>query len=371
MEISTPVQNLFEHAVTLRRALHRIPEVSEAEFKTSALIRAELERLKLRVKSVGTGLYTTIKGSEGRRTVGFRADIDALPIVEKSGVPFASDNGCMHACGHDGHTTVLLCLAKLLTEKQPIDNIRLIFQFGEEGAGGAERMIEGGALDGVDEIYAFHVCPELPIGRFASVAGALFAGTVEFDVTFSGKAVHCADREKGIDALHAAALFQIALPEIVQPIAGNTLLHMGKLDAGAARNIVADRAVAMCTFRFFDAADRETGMMRLEHKLVEITNLTGADHTVTVNTVYEPLINSAYALERFRRITEVEPIAPRYTAEDFSAYCLRVPGCMVWLGIGDEQFHAPLHADTFGFDERALLYGIEAFYRLATSRSEL
>ncbi len=368
MDISTPVKNLLDDAVSLRRDLHRIPEISECETQTSAYIRAELERIGLRVKSVGTGLYTTVKGTASdRRTIGFRADIDALPIVEKSGEPFASTNGCMHACGHDGHTTALLLLARLLTEHPPQHNIRLIFQFGEEGAGGAERMIEGGALDGVDEIYAYHVCPELEVGKFASAPGALFAGTVEFDVTFTGRASHCATREQGIDALHAAARLVRDLPEIVEPFRNNALLHVGKLTAGSARNIVADKAVAECSFRFFDEADRENGMMRLERKLVEITNATGADHTVVVHSVYRPLINSAYALERFKRFADVEEIAPRYTAEDFSAYCDKVPGCMVWLGIRDEKHTSPLHSDTFGFDEGALLYGIEAFYRLATS----
>lgn len=364
MDISTPVNNLYAEAVRIRRDLHRMPELSEQEFETSRYIRAFLFKLGLRCKSVGTGLFTTVKGSEGKRTIGFRADIDALPIVEKSGEPFASDNGRMHACGHDGHTTMLLLLARLLVERRPRDNVRLIFQFGEEGAGGAERMIEGGALDGVDEIYAYHVCPELETGKFASSAGALFAGTAEFDVIFNGKAAHCADREQGLDALQAAAQFVAALPQIVEPIRGNALLHVGKLVAGSARNIVADHAEAAATFRFFDPADRENGMMRLERALVEITNRTGVDHTVVVDTVYEPLINSAYALDRFARVAEVEPCAPRYTAEDFSAYCMRVPGCMVWLGIRDSKYGSPLHSDTFGFDERALLYGVEAFYRL-------
>lgn len=358
---------MLTEAVKIRRDLHRIPERSEQETETSRYICAYLDSLGVRYKRVGTGVYATIKGAKGNGTIGLRADIDALPIVERSGEAFASVNGAMHACGHDGHTTILLCLAKLLTENKPARDVRLIFQFGEEGAGGAEKMIEGGALRGVDEIYAFHLCPELEKGAFASAEGALFAGAVEFDVAFTGRAAHCADPEKGADALLAASSFVAELQDIIAPFRGNALIHAGRLTGGEARNIVADRAEVECTFRYFDVNDRERMAMRTEDKLVAISNRTGADHTLTVRCVYEPLIVSAYALSKFRTVAQVVPCAPRYTAEDFSAYCMRVPGCLVWLGIRDEKYRSPLHSDTFGFDETALLYGIEAFYKLVNA----
>lgn len=364
MEISDEVQALFDTVKADRRALHQIPEVSEAEFKTSDYIAGRLKELGVKFRRIRTGLVADIKGTDGSRTVGYRADIDALPIAERTGEPFAAAEN-MHACGHDGHTAILLGLATLLTGRKPRYNARLIFQFGEEGAGGAEQMIENGCLDGVDEIYAFHVCPELPVGRFASAAGPLFAGTVEFDVKFAGQAVHCAVKEQGRDALAAAATFVARLGEMNRAFAVNTLVHAGKLTAGTARNVVADSALVECTFRFFDPQHMEAGMMNAERLLGEITEATGVEHDVIVHTVYDPLIVNGLALRRMRAVVEVEDCAPRYTSEDFSAYCKRVPGCLVWLGVRDENHTAPLHSDKFGLDERALLYGLEAFYRLS------
>lgn len=369
MDISNAVQSLSDTLVADRRALHAMPEPSECEFRTSDYIAGRLKALGLKTKRIHTGVVVDIKGKDTRRTVGYRADIDGLPIAERSGEPFAAQEN-MHACGHDGHAAILLGLAELLCAYKPCYNARLIFQFGEEGAGGADKMIAAGALDGVDEIYAFHVCPELPVGRFASAAGPLFAGTVEFDVDFTGVASHCASKSEGRDALAAAVAFVARLGEMNAAFASNTLVHAGRLTAGTARNVVADQATVECTFRFFDPAHMEAGMMNAERILTEITDRTGVQHAVTVHTVYDPLCVSGLALSRMRDVIEVEPCAPRYTSEDFSAYAKRVPGCLVWLGTRDEKYFAPLHSDKFGLDERALLYGLEAFYRLSQTETQ-
>lgn len=368
MEISAEVEELFGTLVSTRRALHAMPELSECEFKTGDYIAARLKSLGIRCRRVHTGVIADIKGEESGRTVGYRADIDGLPVKENTGLDFAAAEN-MHACGHDGHTAMLLTFAQLLTERRPLYNARLIFQFGEEGTGGAEKMIEGGALDGVDEIYAFHLCPELEKGRFASASGPLFAGTVEFDVIFSGVSAHCAVKERGRDALAAAAEFVSRLGEMNAAFRSNTLVHVGRLDAGTARNIVADRATAYCTFRFFDTAHMEAGMMNAERILGEITAATGVGHEIAVRTVYDPLIVDGTALRRVRDVAAIEECPPRYTSEDFSAYCKRVPGCLVWLGTKDENYTAPLHSDKFGFDERALLGGVEIYYRLSRARN--
>lgn len=368
MEISAEVQSLFDTLVVTRRALHAMPELSEQEFKTSDYIAARLKALGIRFRRIHTGLVADVKGAESGHTVGYRADIDGLPIAEKSGEPFAAKEN-MHACGHDGHTAMLLALAELLTRYRPLYDARLIFQFGEEGSGGAEKMIEAGALDGVDEIYAFHLCPELDKGRLASADGPLFAGTVEFDVAFAGLAAHCAARAQGRDALLAAVSFVSRLPEMNAAFSSNTLAHAGRIEAGTARNIVADRALVECTYRFFDPVHMEAGMMNAERILTDISAATGVSHALTVRAVYDPLIVDGRALRRVKEVVNVEPCAPRFTSEDFSAYCKRVPGCLVWLGIRDEKYGAPLHADTFGFDEQALLYGVETFYRLSRARN--
>lgn len=350
--------------VRMRRALHGMPELSEREYKTSDFIAAELKRMGHKFKRLGTGVVCDVKGADASRTVGLRCDIDALPIIERTDCPFKAKGENMHACGHDGHTAMLLCVADELTRRKPLTNVRLIFQFGEEGDGGAEKMIGMGAIDGVDEIYAFHMCPELPIGSVASCDGAMFAGTVEFDVTFTGKSCHCANASDGKDALRAAVHYCERSADCNADCANNTVFHIGKLTGGTARNIVAAEAKAYCTLRYFDADVREKLMMRLERILVEGDNLFGTDHRLTVNAVYPPLVNNPSALAEMRQTANVLPCAPRFTAEDFAFYLQKIPGCMLWLGCRDEQHASPLHSDTFGFDESALLPGVAIYEKL-------
>ena len=365
MEIPPQISNMLELVTKTRRDLHKIPEESEKEFKTSDYIVGFLSLRGYKVKRIGTGVITDIAGLAPTRRIGLRADIDALPICEKTDVEYRSENGFMHACGHDGHTATLLALADLLKREKPKENVRLIFQFGEEGYGGAEKMIEGGALDGVDEAYALHVDPTMPKGTLSTCDGAMFAGAVEFDFEIFGKSVHCAEKEKGTDAIAALSYVLEKIESVNEKRKNNTLFHVGKITAGEARNIVADFAKAECTLRFFDESDKEIIMMNLARLLVETDNLFGSSHKITVNTVYNPLINSSFAVKKIKSLfPETKECAPRYTAEDFGAFLYKVPGCMVWLGVADEKFSSPLHSDTFGFNEDALLCGIEYFRRI-------
>lgn len=364
MEIRTQVSDMFELVKKTRRELHRIPEESDKEFLTGDYAARFLAELGYKPKRIGTGVYADVKGREPG-TVALRADMDALPLVEKTDVEYRSENGFMHACGHDGHTAVLLALARLMKREKPTRNVRLIFQFGEEGYGGAAKMIENGVLKGVDEAYALHVDPTEDIGTVSVCDGAMFAGAVEFSFSIEGKSCHCADAENGRDAIKALSYVLSHAGEVNAHKKNNSLFHIGRITAGDARNIVAGSAKADCTLRFFDEADRESIMMNLSRLLVSADNKFGTGHAVTVETVYSPLINSAAAVGKVRRLVpDAKECLPRYTAEDFGAFLEKVPGCMVWLGTRDEKFSSPLHSDTFGFDERALLYGIEYFCRL-------
>lgn len=367
MEISAEIQKLFEQIKTVRRVLHKIPELSEKEFLTSDYIARFLSGLGYKTKTIGTGIYTDIKGSGGK-TIALRCDIDALPIKEKSGETFASDNGCMHACGHDGHTAAMLGMAVLLKNARPKNNVRLIFQFGEEGSGGAEKMIEKGVLDGIDEIYAVHLDPNLEKGKMSTCYGAMFAGAVEFNILSYGKAAHCAEREKGTDVIKTLNYFLQNYSALNKGYEKNTLFHIGKITAGAARNIVADSMEIQCTLRFFNSDDQEDIMMRLARLLVEADNLYGTDSKLEILNVYCPLINSSGAVNKVKTaVPGVNECLPRFTAEDFGAYTERIDGCMVWLGTKDDKYSSPLHSDTFGFDEYALLYGVELFNRLVNN----
>lgn len=358
------MSEVLDYIVSVRRKLHQMPELSTEERETGDFIAAELKSMGHKVRRILTGSVVDVGGRDKTRTVALRCDIDALPIEEKTPVDFASKNGRMHACGHDGHTALLLALARELSRVKPAVNVRLIFQFGEEGEGGAEQMIEGGALDGVDEIYAFHLCPELDKGRISTCYGAMFAGTVEFDVEFEGLASHCASRGDGIDALAAAADFYKKAPSAADKYKSNTLFHTGHMTAGSARNIVADCAKLECTFRYFDSAAREAVMMNLAKLLTETDSAFRTTHRLTVQAVYPTLVNTAYGVDRMRSLGADTDTLPRYTAEDFAFYLQKTEGCMMWLGTRDETYRSPLHSDTFGFDESALLPGFELFKKL-------
>ena len=354
----------YDYMTSVRRALHKIPERSGMENATSDYIYAELCSMGYKPKRIATGMICDVRGENSRRKIALRADIDALPIVEKNDCDYKSVNGCMHACGHDGHTAMLLYVAKELRARKPLTDVRLIFQYGEEGEAGAQKMMEKGAIDGVDEIYAFHLCPELDVGKVASCDGAMFAGVVEFDVEFTGKSSHCADKDSGIDALAASAEFTVGSREVNADCSKNTLFHIGAIESGSARNIVADKALLKCTLRYFDSADTDKLMMRLERMLIGCDNKFGTEHRLTVHAVYPPLVNNPAALARLRSITEIGECAPKFTAEDFSFYLEKIPGCMCWLGCGDDRHRSPLHSDTFDFDERALSYGVTIYEKL-------
>lgn len=365
MELSDLVKSQSGLVTDLRRDLHKIPELSFCEFDTSKYITDFLDKLNVSYKKIGTGVYVDFIGEDKTKTIGLRSDMDALPIIEKVEVDFKSTNGNMHACGHDGHMAMLLVVCKLLSKTKPKFNVRVIFQFAEEGDGGAEKMIEKGVLKGVDEIYALHLSPELNKGEIATNYGALFAGAVEFDVITLGVSSHCAEPEKGKNALKAMVDFLYGFDEYIKPYQKNTLLHYGAVSAGRARNIVCDNATSLCTLRYFDINQQESIMMNIANSLVRLDKKYGTSHTVNVKSVYPPLLNSAVAVDNVKKVVdELIMCDAKYTAEDFAFYSQIIPACMCWLGIKDKDYSSPLHSELFGFNEDALLYGIEFYKRL-------
>ncbi len=346
------------------RKLHRLAELSGREYKTSAFIAEELARFGYKPKTIGTGVYCDI--GKGKDRLAFRADFDALPIrenVEVTGCDFAAEGDVMHACGHDGHTANLLNVARILDGSSNTP-LRLIFQFGEEGIGGSETMIDGGVLDGVDEIYALHLCPELDEGKIGYCYGGMFAGCVEFDVEVSGVSAHCAMPDSGADAIRASLFAANAAISISRE--HGLLMNLGKITGGAARNIIADSCKSEYTIRFYDTAKSEEFMLGMERALLAADDRFGTSHRLITNAVYPPLINHALAVDKIRSLAGADAVEvpPRMTAEDFSNYLLKVPGCMVWLGIRTAEHSSPLHSDTFSFDEKALLKGTELFLKI-------
>lgn len=353
---------MYEYVKRMRRTLHSMPELSDEEHRTSDFLFRELTSLGYEPKRIHTGLYVDVEGTLGKKTVALRCDMDGLPIEEKTGRDFAAKKN-MHACGHDGHMAIVLGVAKVLSSTAPADNVRLVFQYGEEGEGGADKMIKAGVLEGVDEIFAVHLCPELEAGKLSSCVGAMFAGTVEFDVIVRGKASHCANREEGADSLKTAREFLCRSDEIEKKFAG-TLLHTGRLVSGSARNIVADRAELNCTFRYFEPSHVKAFSDELGDVLAAADRKYGTKSESVVRTVYPPLLNSKKAYDRLKAVADLSECAPRYTAEDFAFYTRVTDGCMAWLGVRDKDHTSPLHSDSFDFDERALMLGVETMIKL-------
>ncbi len=357
----------LEYMTVTRRKLHALAELSGEEYKTSAFIAEELKRLGYKPKTIGTGVYCDV--GRGSSRLALRADIDALPIKENVAVTgmkdYAAENA-MHACGHDGHTANLLNVARILSEnaKDCKVPLRLIFQFGEEGIGGSAVMIENGVLDGVDEIYALHVCPELEVGKIGYCYGGMFAGCCEFDINVFGTAAHCAMRELGADAV--ASSLEVAGKINSSADKLGLLLNLGKIGGGAARNIVADSCKSEYTLRFYDTSKCEKFMMDAERALLDADDRFGTTHKLDTISVYPPLINHALCVDKARKAAgdRAVEMKPRLTAEDFSNYLLHIPGCMVWLGVKSEGHCKPLHSDEFSFDESALKIGTEYFMNI-------
>lgn len=354
----------LQYLTQTRRKLHALAEISGAEYKTSAFIVEELKRLGYKPKTVETGVYCDV--GRGKRRLALRADIDALPINENTdvtGMEGCAVNGVMHACGRDGHTANLLNVARIVGAKSAVP-LRFIFQFGDEDAVGAERMIEAGVLDEVEEIYALRLCPELDEGKIGYCYGGMFAGCCEFDLDFEGKACHCAMPERGADAVRAAVTTAASAYAAAQK--QGLPINLGKMSGGSVRNIIAANAKSEYTLRFYDMAKCEQVMLDIERAALEADDTLGTTHFIKSTAMYPPLINHALAIDKVRSIMTDKCVAvsPRNTAEDFSFYLEKTLGCMVWLGTKTQKYGSPDHSGAFGFDEAALLTGTELFLKL-------
>ena len=360
---------MLDYLKYVRRSLHKIPELFHQEFLTQKFIVTELDKLKIKYKKIKTAVIAEIEGIDSKTLLAFRADMDALPITEQNDTDYISEHiGKMHACGHDGHMAVLLGVAKYFSETKPSVNLRLIFQPAEECEGGAEMLIENGVLKGVNAIFGLHLSPEYPVGVIATDAGAIFAGACDFHIIFEGTSGHCADYQKHIDAIRAGNEFYNKIYKLYnEKYQAKSVFHIGKIAAGFASNIVADKAQYDCTFRFFDEQIQEDFMMRLEDVLIDVEKLTGATHRLIVENYYPPLINQPHIIEMLKKKFDITTAKSKYTAEDFAYYLKKTNGAFAWLGIADKNHNAPLHNSCFDFDEKALLTGLNYYIKIANN----
>lgn len=366
-----------------RRDLHRIPEVGREEFKTASYLRSQLDQLGLPWKEiVQTGTYVYLDNQKSS-TIAFRSDIDALPVTENSGCTFLSEHsGFMHACGHDGHMANLLGFAAWA--KDHLDeinyNLLLIFQPAEENVGGAQDIVKSGIFEKyqVERIYGLHLTPDLPEGVIGSRPGPLMAQTGEVHVQIQGKGAHAALAYQGIDSLYIASQliqqYQGILTRRI-PATSTAVLHIGKLIAGEAPNVVAPSAKMSGTIRTFSKSLflEIASYMEELHQAAE--KIYGCEISMTADPGYPPVINDSKLVEKMVTAFQNAQLAyqefrdPFFLGEDFSYYQEKVPGVFFFLGMRNEEknFIHGLHNNQFNFDESALLCGLKAFIAIAKS----
>lgn len=368
---------LAEKLVAFRRDLHRHPELSDKEERTSGKVCEALDGLGLayRDKVGGAGVVVDFAGQDSSAgVIAFRGDMDALPIQEETGLPFASENaGVMHACGHDGHTTILLGLANLLAREASLPvPVRLIFQPAEETGAGALRMIDAGVLDGVRMIFGGHLDRHYPLGTIIVTDGAVNASSDEFHITISGKGGHGARPHETVDAVVVGSLLVTALQTIVSREvnpAHPSVVTVGRFDAGTASNVIADKAKLSGTIRAQDEDVRQYLHGSIQRISTAIGQLHGAEVHAEIKSGASAVINPPEMADLCREAAATvvgrEQVRKLEVAnlggEDFGHFLGKCPGCYVRIGaIAEGQQPYPAHSSRFDFDERAL--GIAAAY---------
>lgn len=363
--------------VDLRRDLHAHPELSFHEERTAGVAADVVEALGFRVRRGvgGHGVVAEIGDGDGP-TVALRADMDALPITEANDVPYRSTNdGVMHACGHDAHTTMLTGAARLLAGLRdagdlPAGTVRLLFQPAEEASdadnlSGAAHMIAAGALDGLDAAFALHVGPHLPAAKVFTREGGMLAGSDTFTAHVLGRAAHAARPDAGIDAVvlaaHVVLAAQNAVARRLSPMSSG-VLTFGTIRGGTAENVLADRVSLDGTIRYFDPAVRKTLRAALDEALA-VADTLGGGHELDYREGYPPTINhpdtTALAVAAATELLGEDGVweaEPMMGAEDFALIQKEAPGTLLWLGAAPDR-PRELHQADMDIDESVLPVG--------------
>lgn len=377
-------QNMVEELRQMRRDLHKIPELGLKEYKTSAYIREKLTSFGITELEtwLETGVVAVIRGKGKKEAVAFRADMDALPVTEQTGCDFTSEHvGCMHACGHDGHVTVLLGFAKYLQEhKDELENdVVLIFQPAEEGPGGAQLLVDAGLFEKhpVRCIIGCHIFPQVPQGKVACRKGAMMARNGEVDVHIYGESAHGAQPQLGHDAVLAAGAVITGLHTIlsrnVSPL-GSGVLTFGAIHGGEACNIIAKEVKLEGTMRAFSDEAYETMTKRVQEVASGIAAGYGCKGEAVFRHMYRVVDNDPKLVELLQEVAEdnYEETLPYMLAEDFSLYLQKVPGMFFFLGSGNAEkgYTHSLHSAQFQFDEEILALGVETYAKLLKKLAE-
>jgi len=379
MEIQQLLQDareLQEQLISWRRDFHRHPELGFQEQRTASIVADYLQGLGLEVQTGigGTGVTALLRGEQDGPTIALRADMDALPIEEATGVEYASRNpGVAHLCGHDAHTSILMGAARLLTGKyRPTrGNVKFIFQPAEEGLAGAAAMIRDGVLESprVDAIAGLHVNPALPVGRFNVTKGVAYASVDTIELRIIGQGGHAARPHEAIDSIAVSAQVINAMHSMatrsIDPLE-TVVITIGKIEGGYMENVIAPEVRMRGTIRTLSASVRKQVPELLRRTIRGVTEAFGASFELTIHEGYPTVVNDDGLVAFFGETNELlfgEPrwefVSPSTGGEDFAFYAERIPGVYFRLGTsnGDPATSYPLHHPKFNLEETALPLG--------------
>ncbi len=361
--------------VGIRHDIHANPELGLQEVRTADLVAKKLEEWGIEVhRGVGiTGVVGVLRNGNGQASVGLRADMDALPILEATDLPYASQNpGRMHACGHDGHTTMLLGAAKYLAETRNFNGtVNFIFQPAEEGVGGALAMLKDGLFERFpcNAVYGMHNRPGLPVGKFITGPGARAAGGAFFDITITGKGAHGAHPHQSIDPVLVACHLGTALQSIVSrnvSARDTAVLSITRIQSGDAYNVIPQSAVMAGTVRTMQRDTMKLIETNMERLTTAVAAGFGAEAKLDFRVIFAPMVNNAAEAQLYgdaaaelvgeANIDRDSP--PGMGSEDFSFMMEQVPGGHINLGNGDS---AALHNHKYDFNDEAIPYGVALY----------
>ncbi len=380
------LKTLLPELVEARHDIHKHPELGFEETRTQAIVKAYLEALDYApCVSAETGLVADLRPDLGGPRLALRADIDCLPMQEDTDLPYKSvHQDRAHKCGHDGHTAVLLGVAKLLAERREdlTANVRLLFQPAEEGVrgGGAKVMVAEGALEGVQEVYALHNWPSYPYGEIRVCAGAIMAATAEFDLRVTGVGGHGAQPQHCRDPIVAAAGIVAALQTVVSrgvSSEGGAVVSVCKIHGGTAHNVIPDEVTMGGTIRTFDPGITERVLARVKEVVHGAASTFGVEAHLEVHPGYPVLVNDESCAHVVRRVAEglvgPEKVSakelPMAGGEDFAYMARAVPGAYFFVGTGNDDLSTPVcHHPDFDFDDSIIPLAVRMMMGIVNDR---
>lgn len=381
-KIKVEVKRNEEKMIAFRRDLHRNPELSWQEIRTTNRVVTELERMGIAYRRMEpTGVVAELVGNRNGKTVALRADMDALPVSELSeGLSYRSENdGKMHACGHDAHTAMLLCAAEALVGVQDelAGTVRFIFQPAEEITEGAEAMIQQGAMQGVDNVFGIHIWSQMPTHAISCNAGPVFASADVVEIRFTGRGGHGAMPDACIDATVVASAFVMGVQAIVSretdPLEP-AVFTIGRMEAGTRYNVIAENAVLEGTVRSFHPRVREKMEAAIRRYAEQVAATYGATAEVDYRYGTHAVINEEQSANLAQRVVTssfgdavLYSDRPTTAGEDFSYYLQEAPGCFALVGAGNPEKDTEWahHHGRFNVDEDAMVYGAELYAQYA------